>query len=70
MKRISITLHSDALPAAHAFHSIEVEGSTLAAAIARGVRELLKRDHVRGKRLREFTLTVERLDGGGTNGQT
>ncbi len=61
MKRISLTLHAESLPAAHAFHSVEVEGSTLVAAIAEGVRELLKRDHVKGKRLREFTLMVERL---------
>lgn len=61
MKRISLTLHADSLPAAHAWHSVEVEGSTIATAVAKGVRELLKRDHVKGKRLREFTLTVERL---------
>lgn len=62
MKRISITLHSESLPAAHAFHSATVEASTLAAAIAKGVRELLKRDHVKGKRIREFTLTIEKLE--------
>lgn len=62
MKRISLTLHAESLLAAHAFHSVTVEGSSLASAIAEGVRELLKRDHVKGKRLREFTLTVERLD--------
>lgn len=64
MKRISITLHSESLPAAHAFHSVEVEASNLAAAIAKGTRELLKRDHVKGKRLKEFTLTIERLENG------
>lgn len=61
MKTISVTLHSDQLPAAHAYHSTQAEGSSLTVALARGLGELLKRDHVKGRRLREFTLRVEVL---------
>ena len=64
MKQISLTLYSDQLPAAHAYHSTQAEGSSLTVAVSRGLRELLKRDHVKGKRLREFTLRVEVLEKG------
>jgi hypothetical protein len=72
MKRFLITATFPDLPAAHAQQAQQVEGSNVQVAVSRALAQILKRDQVKGRRIKTALLKaiyLEDVKGGENNKQ-
>ncbi|MCI0627498.1 MAG: hypothetical protein L0387_38605 [Acidobacteria bacterium] len=65
MKRFFVYVRFPELPASHAEQTASVEAGSLALAAKRGLEEIRRRQHVKGRRISEAVLRVSASPGEG-----
>lgn len=63
-KEWRVGAHCGWIPSAHAFQEVQVTAGTLPAAVARALREIVKRKGWKGRRVSRVEITVDRVGTG------
>jgi hypothetical protein len=59
VNKYSVSAFFPQAPAGHAWQNTETVGSSLPVALAKAMRILMKRDHVKGRRHKEVKVTIQ-----------
>lgn len=62
MKKFSVTFKLPQLAASRTWNSTEVEAPDMGLALRRAWQDLRKRPHIKGKRLKQATITLEEME--------